>query len=502
MKRTLALALSALLLLPLLAGCGKTEKPDTGGTPGQYAQNQGTPAPAEPAIDDLSDWDGPVVRAAFATLSVEDLNEKQKEFEESGEVRVQRMDYSVLNSDFDPHAGEERLILDLVTGKIAPDLVLLPSATGSAATAILEKKLYADLSPYVDADDFLNREAIFGSVLASFSTADDEIWALSNGFTANTLIGNDALLGPYAGRDRTGEGWTLEELLDFADSLPSDIVLVRNLSKEQAALILLGSDGYAQFVDREAGTCSFDSPVFLRWLNFLASLPKDWDELTVKSPLESRPSAERYELYYNGKVALEHRDYFKPNWMVDDAAVFGTDAFTRIGYPDAAESRMKLDFDWTYAILKGAENPDGAWEFMKLFFKEERTGDPPMIRFPEIPSLKSVYDELTADYENLIFIHYFSGAGAGLYKGDPDNPQSDADLDEPGHMYEFTAEDAERLYAMLDSGQVTRIADRTPSEVQAIVDEEISAFLGGASTAEGCAAAIQSRVRIWLAERG
>ena len=32
--------------------------------------------------------------------------------------------------------------------------------------------------------------------------------------TANTLIGNDALLGDYAGR----EGWTLEELLDFADS--------------------------------------------------------------------------------------------------------------------------------------------------------------------------------------------------------------------------------------------------------------------------------------------
>ena len=137
------------LLLPLVAGCGKAKKPDTGGTPGQYAQNAGTPAATEPVIDDLSDWDGPVVRAAFATLSVEDLNEKQKEFEESGEVRVQRMDYSVLNSDFDPHAGEERLILDLVTGKIAPDLVLLPSATGPAATAILEKKLYADLSPAV-----------------------------------------------------------------------------------------------------------------------------------------------------------------------------------------------------------------------------------------------------------------------------------------------------------------------------------------------------------------
>ena len=87
-----------------------------------------------------------------------------------------------------------------------------------------------------------------------------------------------------------------------------------------------------------------------------------------------------------------------------------------------------------------------------------------------------------------------------MAKGHPDNPQSDAELDQPGHMYEFTEADGERIFALLDSAQVTRIADRTPSEVRAIVDEEISAFLGGASTAEGCAAAIQSRVTIWLAE--
>lgn len=498
MKRTIALILSLLCLLTLAASCKKEEKKGGSASPAQNTANA-APAPVatEPVIDDLVGWDGPVIRAAFSTFP-DGMNEKLKAFEESGEIRVQRMDYSVLNSDFDPYAGEERLILDIVTGKIAPDLVILPSATCTLATTVREKKLYADLTPYIDADDTLNRENLFGSVLTSFSTADGQIWGLSNGFTANTLIGNDALLGSYAG----ASGWTLEELLDYAESLPPNTVLIRNLSQDMAALILLGSDGYAQFIDRDAGTCSFDSPLFIRWLNFLASLPKDWNELTVKSPLESLPSAERYELYYNNKVALEHRDYFKLTWMMDDASVFGTDVFTRIGFPDAEESRMKLDFDWSYVILRNVENPDAAWDFMKTFFEPERIGIPPKLMFGEIPVLKTIYEELAEQYKDTIFITYFSGGGAGIAKGHPDNPKTDADLDKPGHMYEFTDADAERILAMLDSAQVTRIADSTPSEVQAIVEEEISAFLANHASAENCAAAIQSRVNLWLAERG
>jgi hypothetical protein len=41
---------------------------------------------------------------------------------------------------------------------------------------------------------------------------------------------------------------------------------------------------------------------------------------------------------------------------------------------------------------------------------------------------------------------------------------------------------------------------RIPNEVRDIVTEEISAFLSGVGTAESCAAKIQSRASIWLAE--
>ncbi len=88
-----------------------------------------------------------------------------------------------------------------------------------------------------------------------------------------------------------------------------------------------------------------------------------------------------------------------------------------------------------------------------------------------------------------------------MAKKDPEVPPPTSEtLDKPGYVFEFTEEDAARLKKDLDSRNVTPIAGRLPSEVREIVEEEISAFLGGKSTAETCASAIQSRVSIWLAE--
>ena len=45
-----------------------------------------------------------------------------------------------------------------------------------------------------------------------------------------------------------------------------------------------------------------------------------------------------------------------------------------------------------------------------------------------------------------------------------------------------------------------RAIDLLPPEVNELIREEISAYLGGVGTAEECAKKIQSRVSIWLAE--
>ena len=53
---------------------------------------------------------------------------------------------------------------------------------------------------------------------------------------------------------------------------------------------------------------------------------------------------------------------------------------------------------------------------------------------------------------------------------------------------------------MLDDGGVTAILDYTPDGIREIIHEEISAYLGKDGSEADCAALVQSRVSIWLAE--
>ena len=100
------------------------------------------------------------------------------------------------------------------------------------------------------------------------------------------------------------------------------------------------------------------------------------------------------------------------------------------------------------------------------------------------------------DYE---FEFYYSGGG-GYGPGDPDNPRTQDDLDEPGVLAHFTPEDTERLIDYIDNDCGSPITEAMPTELQNIISEEITSFTGGAKTAEECAKVIQSRAKIWLSE--
>ena len=58
---------------------------------------------------------------------------------------------------------------------------------------------------------------------------------------------------------------------------------------------------------------------------------------------------------------------------------------------------------------------------------------------------------------------------------------------------------ATEMKTMLDEIGMPAV-NGVPAEIAEIVEEEISVFLGGASSAEDCAKKIQSRAGIWLSE--
>ncbi|MBR4894985.1 MAG: extracellular solute-binding protein [Clostridia bacterium] len=486
MKRSISCTFALLLvLLCLLPSCGKTGT-GTSGTASSSPKDDQAEGPVVPEDADFI--------VAYAKDPDADIKENIKKIEAEHGITVAVLDYSELNTRFNPFAGAERLALDLATGRVKPDVIIAAKGTNKVAETVMEKGLYRDLTPYLEKDPHINLDNVFGTVLESFMTSDGKIWGISDVMAAQTLLGNDALLGDLAGKS----GWTVGEMLDFAESLPDGVMLM-DVSQEMGQLMLLGENGYLSFVDLAAGTCSFDSPEFLRWLKFLGALPTQ-SEYVKTSPLAQVEPEEKYEFYHNNKIALQGVAYFNLQSLVRDPVWFGTNDFTRIGYAGAEGTIFDLAFSDTFMIGKDAAAPDLAWEFIAACMEPDRFPDGRPTGGGTIPVLKDVYGELCEEYYDYYIIGSFSGGG-GMAKKDPEVPPPTSEtLDKPGYVFEFTEEDAVRLKKDLDSRHVTRIAERLPSEVREIVEEEISAFLGGKSTAETCASAIQSRVSIWLAE--
>ena len=382
----------------------------------------------------------------------------------------------------------QNLAMDIALGRYRPDMIL--GKTGGAdMNYCLREKIYTDLTPYLDSDPVVNRDNVLGAVLRAFDDGEGGLWGLADNFTISTLVSPDSIL-PAEYRD----GWTLDDLLDFADSLPSDVTLIEGLTRETAADKLLGANGYAAFIDWDSMTCSYDSPTFLRWLDFVRSLPKDEAELLRSSELEQLSDQEKYEYYWNGKVALRNMRFSSVEAILGAVFRFDTYDVSFPGYPTAGGT---LSTDFAFLVTSFSDTTDEAWEFMTSVITEREGWETAEWRmFGGMSVLKSMFDEISVNEMNYTFKYMFSG-GEGSTRKDLDNAYK---LDSPGKVYDLTKADTDRIRDYYDNIAGSPIKADLPDDVAAILNEELSALIADAATPEACARNIQSRVSIWLAE--
>lgn len=385
-----------------------------------------------------------------------------------------------------------KLIQDILTGTYRPDIVVSRSGREDLGY-FREHCMTLDLGPYLDRDDTVNRETVFGCLQRVYGTEDGGMWAIPDEFTVRTLI------APASAWNGGDNGWTLSEMLDYIEALPADMILMQGLTKENAASRLLGQNGYGAFFDRESGICSFDDPLYLRWLNFLLALPANETELKKSSEFESKSTAERYEYYWRGQVALSSFTIMDYDSILEPTFQFGTRDWTFAGYPSESgipgaeiESREAV-----FAIMNWAEEKDEAWELIRSVVSEPTGWE--HHRFG-LSVLKSNIRKELDRAEDYVYSFTFDGMRRSTAKSLFEHPPTDADLDRPGKIVEFSPEDSERLMRFLDNIAGESAAKDMPDEVRGIIDEEVSVLFGGVGTAENCAAKIQSRASIWMAE--
>ena len=212
--------------------------------------------------------------------------------------------------------------------------------------------------------------------------------------------------------------WTLEDFLDFAESLPEDTMLLENLTQGNWSM-LFSSDSLGGFIDRGAGTCSFDSPEFVRFLNWLKTLPKDRAEMQKRYPeIMNADQSERIRFYQEGKIALYAR------WIVDISDLFtldaqwGTPDWLPIGSP-VPEGRVGIDISPLNVITatRYCAEPELAWAFIRSVF-ESISGT---IRGGTLPVMKSSFDAQAEQMMKTERAVYYDGSGEVKLKseGDP-----------------------------------------------------------------------------------
>ncbi len=422
-----------------------------------------------------------------------DLSTKIVQFnKENDGVRIIPRDYSVYNTEENWQGGEQKLVNDILLGLYKPDIITGRNGT-DVMRQVYENDLYVDLSPFMETSATVKKDDLLGCVKRIGGTEDGGLWTIGNEINVTTLMGTTSMLG-----DRTG--WTLTEMLDFAKSLPEGTQLLYGISRDSAPSTLLGQNGYGMFLDTETNTCNFESEEFLRYLDYIATLPETRESSANASASAVGISSEDYEnqylLYHNGAIALKQQRFRGINDWVGLEGAFNTPDVTLIGYPTADGTTSGATVTMvSYTITSFCEYPAEAWTFLESIL----TPNEDDLRYGNhsIPTLKSsLRIACEAEYESLFEVYFNGGMSWGSYReGDLDEP-----MREPGIRKFFTEEDADRFIDWLDNHAGAPTVQSIDPEITQIIKEETNAYLGGRRTAEECANVIQSRVSIWLAE--
>lgn len=398
--------------------------------------------------------------------------------------RIVINDYSQYNTDEDYRAGVKKLATDIVNGLYKPDIVVGSSYANEAAQQVIDNNLFVDLKPIIDADSEIDNSDIFDSVKRTFSTSDGKMWGITDQFSVNTLVGKTETLGGKT-------SWTIDEMLDYALSLPDGCSIIQGPAKSNVTNNTFVKNIITSFVDIKNNTCDFENETFYKLLKYINTLP---DEYNYEYNNENY-----YEKYQNGTIALDDAHLSDPHSWITLELIFNSKDYTLIGYPIMNEGDRggKLGYSESYIITSYCENTDIAWDLIKTIVHPEY--DSNRERFMYIyncPIFKSSFDVTCNEYYEYEFELYYNGSASW----GPKNPDRPRELDAPGIISYFTEEDAAAMKKYLNDSCGSAATESIPDEITSIITEEISSFTSGVKSAEDCARVIQSRVKLWLAE--
>ncbi|MBQ9956147.1 MAG: extracellular solute-binding protein [Ruminococcus sp.] len=358
------------------------------------------------------------------------------------------------------------LEMDIIAGKI-PDMVWLDS---NEIYKLSSKGAFADLYSFMENDRVYKKEMFLPNYLEAVET-DGKLYSISDTFMIWTIA-------TKADITKT-QHWSFDEFTEVYNSLPEGMALFETGNNKEGALSLL-THNCSEFVDYENHTCNFDSPDFIRILEFVNQFPLSRDEFS------ERKSCRNDTALLESMYIMSFRDINKQK-----QCLFGED-ITFTGYPGDNGAGSMLLLTNQFAILENSSNKQGAWEFIRTFFDDERYG-----QMDGIPVTESGLEKVMA--EALEPPYYFDETMGGQ-KTFMNEIAHDWSTNQDIKITPMTEEERKRYEEFVRSVN-TASSGNFDSVVYKIINEETSAYFAGECTAEKCAQLIQNRVSIMLSEQ-
>ncbi len=344
-----------------------------------------------------------------------------------------------------------------LASKDGPDIVEVSGRTEN----YVRNGYLLDLTPFIEKsdkiywDDFISR-------LPEDIAVDGGIYALPKTMRLMALACPTSLL---KGKDSWNIGEYLDLLEEYPDALSWEGASAERMKEEILRMALY--NGINGFVDIEAGTAALDGEDFRSILKRIAAL----DVKTVNKSAQARAREGEvvfWELYMNSVTELQK------------AEVISGQELTLVGYPvsgkiQGEKSSNSISYDSEVGICSGTQNAEAAWEYVEAHFVD-------------------------AQKKNSFF--FTPGKDAFEEKLREELGEELLTLDENGNTVTGSALTEEQVGKVRNAFLGATVTGNEEFEIFNIIGEEAAPYFKGDKKLDDVVKIIQSRVRLYLDERG
>lgn len=384
--------------------------------------------------------------------------------------RITLKDYSLYQTTEDWMAGYTQLNNDIITGKM-PDILVVDGQM--KIDNYVAKGLLADIGEMIANDPELSETEYVQSVFDAYSI-DGILYSVIPEFAVQTMIGKSSVVGD-------NNGWNMDEFMALAETLEEPGAMFGQLTRNEFMSQILRYCG-SDFIDLATGKCSFDSPEFIKMLEFAKLLPE-----TVEY---SEDFWMNYESMYRDNRAylmtLYISDFRSLNAMTN--GYFGEEV-SYVGFPNEDRNGSVISTDTTFVISEASKDKDGAWEFVRYYLTEEYQRDEN--RSYMLPVMKSVFMEKAAQATEKYY--WIDENGNKIEEDEQFYINGEVIVLEP-----MSQEQIDGIVAFIESVNRPAYSD---TEIINIINEEAAPFLAGQKSAEEVAQIIQNRAQVYVNDK-